>query len=191
MFFLLFYCSNNKIKLQKCTYSSDLENSNKWKYLAEKKLDGDDQSRLSFPNYYFNREAKSFVSFVSFVSFIYIFDAQENLSFLPDVSPTDGPSAENSPSTMKTVTLPAKETSSESTNVPLSTSKEFSLEAAASSTADTTGIDSGAMSRVEKPRGKLSKSHSVSTGTSPPPQSISTQVRLEVITYDCQILPNL
>jgi thiamine biosynthesis protein ThiC len=57
-----------------------------------------------------------------------------------------------------------------------------------SSLATNTVLDLSTMSCEEKTRGKLLKSHSVSTGTSPPPQNISTQVRLQIITHDCNVL---
>ncbi|XP_026829465.1 titin homolog isoform X1 [Ooceraea biroi] len=100
-----------------------------------------------------------------------------------DVTRKVDPPVENSESTIAAAVMPAKEASLESTNVTSSASEELSSEAPAStltssSTADTIKVDSSTMSRDEKPRGKLLKSHSVSTGTSPPPQSISTQ------TYD-------
>lgn len=78
------------------------------------------------------------------------------------------------------VVLQAKETSTDAT---LPVDENLSLEASSSaltssSIASTSKADTNATPREEKIRGKLAKSHSVSTGTSPPPQSISTQVRI-------------
>jgi len=83
-----------------------------------------------------------------------------------------------------TVVSQTKEASTDATDATDATvlvDENLSLEGpsalTSSSIANTSKADTNAMLREEKIRGKLSKSYSVSTGTSPPPQNISTQVR--------------
>ncbi|XP_011868564.1 PREDICTED: uncharacterized protein LOC105562381 [Vollenhovia emeryi] len=97
------------------------------------------------------------------------------------IVPENDSLVENSKATLTAVASQAKEASTDAT---LPVDENLSLEASSSaltssSIASTSQADANATSREEKIGGKLSKGHSVSTGTSPPPQSISTQ------TYDC------
>ncbi|XP_011691538.1 PREDICTED: uncharacterized protein LOC105452267 isoform X2 [Wasmannia auropunctata] len=96
------------------------------------------------------------------------------------IAPDNDSLVESSKATIAAVASQAKEAPSKSTspvdeNLPLEASSSAFT---SSSIANTSEADTNAMLHEEKIRGKLSKSHSVSTGTSPPPQSISTQ------TYD-------
>ncbi|XP_011050358.1 PREDICTED: uncharacterized protein LOC105143613 isoform X2 [Acromyrmex echinatior] len=96
----------------------------------------------------------------------------------------DNDSLENSETTITAIVSQAKEASLKSVNTTSPVDGNLSSEASSSvltssSVANTSKADNtNTMSDEEKIRGKLLKSHSVSTGTSPPPQSISTQ------TYD-------
>ncbi|KYN31307.1 RING finger protein 31, partial [Trachymyrmex septentrionalis] len=95
------------------------------------------------------------------------------------IAPDNDSLVENSETTI--TALQAKEASLKSTSpVDGNLSSEASSSVlTSSSVANTSKADNtNTMSDEEKIRGKLLKSHSVSTGTSPPPQSISTQ------TYD-------
>ncbi|XP_018393500.1 PREDICTED: uncharacterized protein LOC108772468 [Cyphomyrmex costatus] len=99
------------------------------------------------------------------------------------IAPDNDSLVESSETTVTAIASQAKEESLESVNATLSVDESLSLEASSSTltslVANTSKIDNtSTMVNEEKIRGKLSKSHSVSTGTSPPPQSISTQ------TYD-------
>ncbi|KYQ52651.1 RING finger protein 31 [Trachymyrmex zeteki] len=99
------------------------------------------------------------------------------------IAPDNGSLVENSETTMA-VASQAKEASLKSVNATSPVDENLSLEASSSvltssSVTNTSKADNtNTMSDEEKIRGKLLKSHSISTGTSPPPQSISTQ------TYD-------
>ncbi|XP_077280045.1 linear Ubiquitin E3 ligase isoform X1 [Temnothorax americanus] len=94
------------------------------------------------------------------------------------IVPDNDSLVENSKTTITAVAAQAKEAS---TDAALLVDENLSLEASSSaalmssSIANSYKADTNATPREEKIRGKLSKSHSVSTGTSPPPQSISTQ----------------
>ncbi|XP_029170932.1 uncharacterized protein LOC114940417 isoform X2 [Nylanderia fulva] len=99
------------------------------------------------------------------------------------IAADDNPLVENSEATITTSTSQVEEALLEPTDTSSSPIAENL--AAASSTLPSSSatnifkIDANAPPQEEKPtRGKLLKSHSVSTGTSPPPQNISTQ------TYD-------
>ncbi|KYN11519.1 RING finger protein 31 [Trachymyrmex cornetzi] len=99
------------------------------------------------------------------------------------IAPDNDSLVENSETTITAVASQAKEASLKSTNTTSPVDGNLSSEASSSvltsSVANTSKADNtNTMSDEEKIRGKLLKSHSVSTGTSPPPQSISTQ------TYD-------
>ncbi|XP_025074899.1 uncharacterized protein LOC105430571 [Pogonomyrmex barbatus] len=103
------------------------------------------------------------------------------------IVPDNDPYIENPKTTITTVASQIKEASSQSPDVILPVDENLSLEVSSStltssSTANVSKADTNEALREEKIRGKtieeLSKSHSISTGTSPPPQSISTQ------TYD-------
>ncbi|XP_012057130.1 PREDICTED: uncharacterized protein LOC105620231 [Atta cephalotes] len=83
---------------------------------------------------------------------------------------------ENSETTITAVASQAKEAVNTTSPVDRNLSSESSSVLTSSSVANTSKADN--TSDEEKLRGKLLKSHSVSTGTSPPPQNISTQ------TYD-------
>ncbi|KYM92698.1 RING finger protein 31, partial [Atta colombica] len=83
---------------------------------------------------------------------------------------------ENSETTITAVASQAKEAVNTTSPVDRNLSSESSSVLTSSSVANTSKADN--TSDEKKLRGKLLKSHSVSTGTSPPPQSISTQ------TYD-------
>ncbi|XP_024870635.1 uncharacterized protein LOC112453867 isoform X9 [Temnothorax curvispinosus] len=96
------------------------------------------------------------------------------------IVPDNDSLVENAKTTITAVAAQAKEAS---TDAALPVDENLSLEASSSaltssSIANTSKADTNATPREERIRGKLSKSHSVSTGTSPPPQNISTQ------TYD-------
>ncbi|XP_067211070.1 E3 ubiquitin-protein ligase lubel isoform X8 [Linepithema humile] len=97
------------------------------------------------------------------------------------IAPDNDPPVESSEITA--VVPQTREVSSELAAATSPVDEKLSLEAASStltssSTANTSQTDTSTASQGEKTRRKLLKSHSVSTGTSPPPQSISTQ------TYD-------
>lgn len=153
--------------------------------LSEKTRNGNDVSSddLSFPKLQF-RLWSEIISLV----------LTRNLVIFTDVVPTnDHPVAENSTKSAITVALPAKEASSKSAeHVTSSINEQLSSEVpvstlTSSSAANTIKVDSSTTSGEEKARGKLLKSHSVSTGTSPPPQNISTQVRLQIIAFTIAI----
>ncbi|XP_012541644.2 E3 ubiquitin-protein ligase lubel isoform X3 [Monomorium pharaonis] len=97
-----------------------------------------------------------------------------------EIAPDNDSLVENSKTAITAVASQAKETSSKSTDA---IDENLSLEVSSStltssSIAKTSEVDMSVTSHEEKIQGKLLKNHSVSTGTSPPPQSISTQ------TYD-------
>ncbi|XP_071632976.1 uncharacterized protein Lubel isoform X4 [Temnothorax longispinosus] len=95
------------------------------------------------------------------------------------IVPDNDSLVENSKTTITAVAAQAKEASTDAALPVENLSLEASSSALTSSSiANTSKADTNATPREERIRGKLSKSHSVSTGTSPPPQSISTQ------TYD-------
>ncbi|CAL1675934.1 unnamed protein product [Lasius platythorax] len=97
------------------------------------------------------------------------------------IAADDNPLVEDSRA-MITVLASRAEVSSESADAassPIAENLAAASTLLSSSTTNISKIDVNAMPREEKTtRGKLLKSHSVSTGTSPPPQNISTQ------TYD-------
>ncbi|XP_070526163.1 serine-rich adhesin for platelets isoform X1 [Cardiocondyla obscurior] len=96
------------------------------------------------------------------------------------IDPDNDSLVENSKTAITAAALQTKEAAIDATSpVDEKLSSEASSSALTStSSASTSMVDTNVIPHEEKIRGKLSKSHSVSTGTSPPPQSISTQ------TYD-------
>ncbi|XP_039308774.1 E3 ubiquitin-protein ligase lubel isoform X3 [Solenopsis invicta] len=100
------------------------------------------------------------------------------------IPPDNDSLVENSITAIAAVAPQAKDASSKSTDATSSVDESLSLKASSSVltsssiATNTSEADTNATPGEEKIRGKLTKSHSISTGTSPPPQSISTQ------TYD-------
>lgn len=100
--------------------------------------------------------------------------------FADTIAPDDGPSVENLKNTVEATAPQAEDTSAVATSpvVENSSSEAPSSKLVSSATSSTSRTGMNETPRRENVRGQLVKSHSVSTGTSPPPQSISTQVRI-------------
>lgn len=109
---------------------------------------------------------------------------EKNLWFSEVIVPDNDSLVENSKTTITAVASQTQEVSTDATLLVDENSLEVSSPAlTSSSSAITSKADPNATSHEEKIREKLSRSHSVSTGTSPPPQSISTQVRIVQVTH--------